>query len=349
MRLKMFKNSFGMFAAVLFLALFFLTLSLPILSVSAADYVQLAPIPGTASQPPCGNGVTVNCGGTNLSTYLTGMFKVGIVLAGVLAFFTIVWGGFTYLSTDAITGKEEGKARIGRALGGLVLALASFIILNTINPNLVNLNLNFGKATDPADSLRPGSFNYGEELERALDYINTDNNATQAQAQALEKSAKQLKEQVANDQTLTPEQKAEMTKKADALLANAGAFRDYKVTKDLVLKNQKTGDLYITNMTKKSSIAEMQNEQNGLQSTVREMDGTVGRHIKTIQDAALVDPAHQSLYDEWITELKTQARAAKQGMKSRIENEVVNDPSLPESSQAKVKTLTDTINWGENW
>lgn len=110
----------------------------------AAGYVPLAPIEGTLIP-----GTTQ----TDLPTYLVGMFKVGVAGAGVLAFLMIVWGGFTYLSTDAITGKEEGKARITRAVGGLILALTSYIILNTINPQLVILDLYFGKPADPKNML----------------------------------------------------------------------------------------------------------------------------------------------------------------------------------------------------
>lgn len=110
-------------------------------------YVPLAPIPGTTES--CSG---INCG-TQLPTYLTGMFKVGIVLSGVLAFLMIVLGGFQYLSTDALTGKEEGRERIERAIGGLVLALTSYIILYSINPALVNLDLNFGKQAIPKNGL----------------------------------------------------------------------------------------------------------------------------------------------------------------------------------------------------
>lgn len=150
--------------ALFFIALLFLSFAPA--AFSASDYVQLAPIPGTSPQPPCGNGVTVNCGRTNLSYYLTGMFKVGVISAGILAFLMMVWGGLSYLSTDVITGKEEGKARIQRALGGLVLALASYIILYTINPNLVSLNLNFGPAANPQAGLNaPADLITDAELE----------------------------------------------------------------------------------------------------------------------------------------------------------------------------------------
>ena len=118
---------------------------------AAQNYVPLAPIEGTTIGPcATSDPSNPNCK-TNLSVYLTGIFKVGVAGAGVLAFLMIVWGGFTYLSTDVITGKEEGKARIERAVGGLILALTSYIILNTINPKLVELDLYFGDAARQAN------------------------------------------------------------------------------------------------------------------------------------------------------------------------------------------------------
>src|SRR3989338_8271723 len=119
----------------------------------AIDYVPLAPIPETLNASR----------GTDLPTYLKGLFKVGIAAAGVLAFLVIVWGGFTYLSTDAFTGKEEGKERIKRAVGGLVLALGAYIILRTINPSLVNLDLNFGGPLSAKSGLT------AQSLEKQLD------------------------------------------------------------------------------------------------------------------------------------------------------------------------------------
>lgn len=141
-----YKKTFALPFIMLLVALTLLSVSPKQVSGSfypdASDYTPLAPIEGTFN-PATGK--------TNLSTYLTGIFKVGVAGAGVLAFLMIVWGGFTYLSTDVITGKEEGKARIERAVGGLILALTSYIILNTINPKLVELDLYFG---EPADTER---------------------------------------------------------------------------------------------------------------------------------------------------------------------------------------------------
>lgn len=54
------------------------------------------------------------------------------------------------MSTDAIMKKEDGKKRIQNAVYSLVLVIAAWLILNTINPNLLNINLNIETVTTKA-------------------------------------------------------------------------------------------------------------------------------------------------------------------------------------------------------
>jgi hypothetical protein len=59
---------------------------------------------------------------------------------GVLALGMIVWGGIQYITTDSWSDKNFGKKKIQAALGGLLLALSTYLILNTIDPTLTNLD-----------------------------------------------------------------------------------------------------------------------------------------------------------------------------------------------------------------
>ncbi|MFC1700943.1 pilin [Patescibacteria group bacterium] len=64
------------------------------------------------------------------------LFALGVV--GLAAFGAMVFGGFLYMASGTnITSQEEAKKWIYGAITGLVLGLASYLILNTINPNLV--------------------------------------------------------------------------------------------------------------------------------------------------------------------------------------------------------------------
>src|SRR4051812_41988480 len=100
------------------------------------EVTLLAPLPCLSGSVNCVNGVVTK---TNFTDYLNLIFKLAIALSGVFAVFMIVVGGFQYLTTDAVTGKEEGKERIWRALEGLIMVLASYFILYTINPQYVEL------------------------------------------------------------------------------------------------------------------------------------------------------------------------------------------------------------------
>jgi len=86
-------------------------------------------------------GLTSSVATNNLSSYLNTLYSLGLGIAAGLAVIMILIGGIQYLSTDAISGKEEGKERITSALWGLLLSLCSWIILNTIDPGLLNTNI----------------------------------------------------------------------------------------------------------------------------------------------------------------------------------------------------------------
>lgn len=61
-------------------------------------------------------------------------------LAGILAFAMIVYAGFQYLTAGGNTAQQkEAKERIVSAIIGIVLLFAFYIILNTINPDILNI------------------------------------------------------------------------------------------------------------------------------------------------------------------------------------------------------------------
>lgn len=135
------------------------------------EYCLLAPLPDPSAE---GGLRTKTDTSFQLGDYINLMLKVIIGIAGVLAVVMIVIGGIQYMSTDAFSGKEEGKSRITNALLGLVLLVGSFMILNTINPNLVNFNLKIDsvylKVTDADASVAPtlmgdGTYDIAESLQ----------------------------------------------------------------------------------------------------------------------------------------------------------------------------------------
>lgn len=106
------------------------------------EYCLLAPLPGLSK---------INVQTTGIGGYLAIIFKIGIGLAGVLAVVMLVVGGIQYMSTDAFSEKADGKSRMMNAIIGLLLVLGAWVILNTLNPNLLIFNLDLQKVSITVD------------------------------------------------------------------------------------------------------------------------------------------------------------------------------------------------------
>ena len=132
MKIKIFKKILGISAVTLIVLCFFSALY----NTTTADttYTLLEPliVPGDAPIKET----------ANIGVYLEGIFKLGIGIASVLAVLMITIGGLQYMTSDKVQLITDAKTTIISALWGLVLVLASFLLLQTINPNLVNFNLN---------------------------------------------------------------------------------------------------------------------------------------------------------------------------------------------------------------
>jgi hypothetical protein len=74
-----------------------------------------------------------------LSKYISGIFTFGLMVVGITALASIMYGGIRYMASDLITTKQDAKDQITSAIYGLLLLLFSYLILNTINPELVGL------------------------------------------------------------------------------------------------------------------------------------------------------------------------------------------------------------------
>lgn len=180
------------------------------LTYAVDTYTQLAPLPGTGNCT--GSGSTLSCTVTpsatnSLGTYINGLYKLAVAAASVLAVLMIIIGGFNYVSTDAINNKEEGKETIKSALGGLLLVLASWVILYTINPQLTNLNiistpLNSSRLSDLLLLGQAAQRAYGD----ALATITQGVTAANASAQTAEQQATTLRDLLTTYQTLQSQQ-----------------------------------------------------------------------------------------------------------------------------------------------
>ncbi|MBM3251034.1 MAG: hypothetical protein FJZ07_02260, partial [Candidatus Nealsonbacteria bacterium] len=79
---------------------------------------------------------------TGLPEYVKYIFNYAIIISGLIAFGALVWAGMLYLSSTGDPSKiKEARERILSAVVGLVILLSSYLILVTVNPELVIFNL----------------------------------------------------------------------------------------------------------------------------------------------------------------------------------------------------------------
>lgn len=99
-------------------------------------YTPLAGLPGIEAGVPYDT-----TGACPLGKYLSILFNLFLGIAAVLAMIMIFVGGLEYMGSELISSKESGMSKVKNAIAGLLLALASYLILNEINPKLLNICL----------------------------------------------------------------------------------------------------------------------------------------------------------------------------------------------------------------
>lgn len=100
-------------------------------------YTPLEPLPG---QPPAS-------GSLSFAHYVNNIFTLSIVIGAMLAVAALVFSGITYMISEAIPQKDWAKRKLRQALWALLILLGSYLILSTVNPNLVVFNFDSGIGT----------------------------------------------------------------------------------------------------------------------------------------------------------------------------------------------------------
>jgi len=79
---------------------------------------------------------------SGISPIVKVFIKWALSLAGIFAFAMIVYAGFQYLTSGGnATQQKDAQNRIIGAIIGIILLFAFYIILNTINPDILNTSL----------------------------------------------------------------------------------------------------------------------------------------------------------------------------------------------------------------
>lgn len=77
---------------------------------------------------------------TNLPQFLNSLFKAAIIVGAILAVLRLSYAGFMYMMSDLPGTKVNARAIISNSVLGLLLLLSIWIILQQINPNILNLD-----------------------------------------------------------------------------------------------------------------------------------------------------------------------------------------------------------------
>jgi len=100
----------------------------PLLALAKIEYKLTMPIPGVSQSS---NG--------DIGSYVATLFQFGLAIVGLVAFAMIVFNGVKYImgaGNESLVG--DAKVGIWQAIVGVLLLLASVVLLNTINPCILS-------------------------------------------------------------------------------------------------------------------------------------------------------------------------------------------------------------------
>jgi len=117
---------------------FFFLIAALLIPISASATIHNEPLELNLDYPSFG-GFDIN-NDQELGQIVAWLYAFIVGLSGLAAFVMIVWGGVQYMtSAGDPTKTSDAKNKIKNALLGLLLVLASFLILRVINPELTIL------------------------------------------------------------------------------------------------------------------------------------------------------------------------------------------------------------------
>lgn len=129
-------------AFILQLAGLIFLLAVPAPSQAEEKKVYFVPQVGIGDDFQKGDSITVGDSTKMIGDYINAIYKYAIGIVGILAAVVLMFGGVLWITAGG-NAERVGNAKswIGAALTGLVLTLASYTILYTVNPDLVNFKI----------------------------------------------------------------------------------------------------------------------------------------------------------------------------------------------------------------
>jgi len=120
----------------------FLPLAALFILASAPDAAEAINYTPTVPIGEQSGSITIEAKLTPIGNYIKNIYPYALSGVGILATVVMMFGGFIWITAGGNASRVgEAKAWIGAALSGLVLALASYMLLSTINPALVRFRV----------------------------------------------------------------------------------------------------------------------------------------------------------------------------------------------------------------
>lgn len=120
--------STGSLLGLLVLFVYLYTVSTVFAADSSQTYVPLIGIPGVSTN-------------SSLPDYINNIYKITIGVGAIFAVVRIALAGVKYSMSGVVTDKASAKADIKGVLLGLAILLLPALVLGTINPQLLNLDV----------------------------------------------------------------------------------------------------------------------------------------------------------------------------------------------------------------
>ncbi len=111
------------------------------------------------------------------AAYINNLFKLVISLSAILAVLVIIYGGFEYMTASAGVTKKNGMERIQGAVTGLLLLMSVTLILQVINPCILEITLFMQTETETG----AGECSRGRDNTTANSSQNANGNGNQSQ------------------------------------------------------------------------------------------------------------------------------------------------------------------------
>jgi|GEM_PF-1829029 len=116
-------------------------------------------VPLEVAYPELGDGVQPGEGG-GLIAYINYVYNFLLFLGGLIIFGVLIYGGYLYFMSGAnASKKKKAKKVIFAAFLGVILSFSAHLILNTINPEITNINVS-QLSNIPGEDLKDSSSDF---------------------------------------------------------------------------------------------------------------------------------------------------------------------------------------------